>query len=87
MMTRDGIKDILKTSVANVTFTKSDGTERIMRCTLKEEFLPEMVSEDDQSEKKARKVNLDVLPVWDLDKKSWRSFRIDSLCKLEIELR
>jgi len=87
MMTRDGIKDILKTSVANVTFTKSDGTKRIMRCPLKEEFLPEMVSEDDQSEKKARKVNLDVLPVWDLDKKSWRSFRIDSLRKLEIELR
>ena len=87
MMTRDGIKDILKNSVATVTFTKSDGTERIMKCTLKEEFLPEIVNEDDQSEKKTRKVNLDVLPVWDLDKKSWRSFRIDSLCKLEIELR
>lgn len=88
MMTCDGLRDILKNTVASVTFTKKDGTNRVMRCTLKEDLLPpEFLNGDEQMEKKTRKQSDDSLPVWDLDKKAWRSFRADSVTKFEIELR
>jgi len=84
MLTRDGFRDVLTKSVASVTFTKKDGTNRVMRCTLKEELLPAVDSDPD---KKTRKQNDESLSVWDLDKKAWRSFRVDSVTKFEIELR
>ena len=69
-MTRDGLKDVLTKSVASVTFTKKDGTSRVMRCTLKEELLPlEFLNGTEQMEKKTRKQNDESLSVWDLDKK------------------
>jgi len=83
MMTRDGLKDILTKSVASVTFTKKDGTSRVMRCTLKEELLPAIDADPD---KKERKQSDESLAVWDLDKKAWRSFRVDSVNKFELEL-
>lgn len=61
-----------------IVFTKADGTERTMLCTLKPEYLPE-----DQREslvgKTERKKNPDVLAVYDLEKNGWRSFRYDSV--------
>ena len=63
---------LLESSPVEVTFTKKDGTERIMKCTLQEEYLPETVGDD-------RKKNDDSLAVYDLDKEGWRSFRWDSI--------
>lgn len=71
--------ELLKTQLRNgdvqVTFEKSDGTERIMRCTLSESKIPE------QSKPKntGKKSNDQVLPVFDLDKNAWRSFRLNSV--------
>ena len=60
-----------------VTFTKINGDERLMRCTLNPVILENVGAfQDSQSE---RPMNPDVLPVWDLDKEAWRSFRIDSV--------
>lgn len=83
MMTRDEIKDILRKNVATVSFTKTDGTTRDMLCTLREDVLPVTVVED--IEKKQRKQNLDVLPVWDIEKSAWRSFRIDAVEFIKID--
>jgi len=66
----------LHTGVAQVVFTKRDGTQRQMHCTLHENFMP--VSAKDSSNQ-TRKENPDVQRVWDVDKKAWRSFRWDSL--------
>jgi hypothetical protein len=86
MMTRDEIKGILSKNVATVSFTKSDGTIRDMICTLREDVLPqEILNDTEQKEKKARKYNPDVLPVWDIEKKAWRSFRIDSVEFIKID--
>ena len=63
---------LLQNSPVEVTFTKKDGTERIMKCTLQEEYLPETVGE-------VRKKNEDSLAVYDLDMEGWRSFRWDSI--------
>ena len=86
MNTRDEIKDILSKNVATVTFTKNDGTTRDMLCTLREDILPpEFLNGTEQMEKKSRKSNPDVLPVWDIEKKAWRSFRIDSVDFIKID--
>lgn len=74
------IRETLKENVAMVTFTKKDGTERVMKATLKEEFLPASTSTTES----ARKVNPEVLPVFDLDNNAWRSFRLDSVKNVEI---
>jgi hypothetical protein len=80
-VTREGIRNILRASVISITFTKSDGSSRIMKCTLNEEFLPK-VDKDTNSE--GRKVNPDVCPVWDMENQAWRSFRWDSITKIEV---
>ena len=66
----------LKSAVAMVTFEKADGTERTMRCTLVESFLPKA---NKKSVKKAKEKNDEVISAFDLDKGEWRSFRLDSV--------
>jgi len=72
-MNRKMMIDLLKQHECYVTFTKADGTERVLHCTLKEDELPEYEGTG------TRKVNEEVIPVWDLDNKGWRSFRVDSV--------
>lgn len=69
----------LKNDILNVVFTKSDGTERTMKCTLKEDFLPAIQS---ASVKSKVRNNPDVLAVWDIDNNGWRSFRMDSILEV-----
>tara|TARA_Y100001951_G_scaffold40633_1_gene32188 strand:+ start:1463 stop:1720 length:258 start_codon:yes stop_codon:yes gene_type:complete len=75
-MNRETLINNLQNHVLEVTFTKVDGTERIMNCTLQEHMIPE-TSENN------RKKNDEVLPVWDLDRINWRSFRIDSITNIK----
>jgi hypothetical protein len=81
-ITRDAVAAILSSEVANVTFKKSDGSERVMKCTLIDEYIPN--PELDLSRTSTRKVNEAVLPVWDIDKNAWRSFRIDSVKAIQV---
>ena len=77
-------KDLIEKLVAAnavVTFTKKDGTERVMNCTLQESVVPQVKVSPDDTE--VRKVNDAVLAVWDTDKSAWRSFRIDSIKNVE----
>jgi len=61
-----------------VVFTKVNGEERTMLCTLHESVLPEpMVSS-------TRKVNPDTISVWDTENDDWRSFRIDSIKEAKV---
>ena len=78
-VSREGVRRILRTSVLDVTFTKVDGTERVMKCTLNEEFIPQT----NRSES-TRKVNPEVCAVWDMENQAWRSFRWDSLKKIAL---
>jgi hypothetical protein len=76
MLSKDELKQNLLKSVADITFTKVDGSKRSMLCTLMENLLPEVKLEEPHV---PRKQNDEVLAVWDLDQKSWRSFRLDSI--------
>jgi hypothetical protein len=53
-----------------------------MKCTLIDEYIPS--PELDLSRTSTRKVNEAVLPVWDIDKNAWRSFRIDSVKAIQV---
>lgn len=68
------LKTILHTGIAQVTFVKKDGTERTMVCTLMPSELPHK-----EDTLKPKSSNPDVLSVWDMEKKDWRSFRFDSI--------
>jgi len=65
---RQALKDDL-----NITFTKVDGTERSMPCTLRAEALPPQTVTEHH---KTRVFKPETLSVWCLDKKEWRSFRV-----------
>lgn len=76
------LKEMMQNSVVSVVFTKVDGTERTMNCTLLAEYLPEQPVADKQqllTESLPRAENPNTISVWDLDNNGWRSFRIDSI--------
>ncbi len=69
-----------------VEFKKIDGSTRIMNCTTAPEIISRFSEpkEPDVEPKKIRKTNDDVQCVFDVDKKSWRSFRWDSIIEVGI---
>ena len=75
-MKRDTLIKNLQKKVMRVTFTKVNGEERVKDSTLQEYMLPETVESN-------RKQNEAVLPVFDINKGEWRSFRMDSITKIE----
>lgn len=77
VFTRDFVLNLLRNYELQVTFIKADGSERVMRCTLKPDVLPEF--EDSEKPKKKIKENDEVIRVYVPDLSAWRSFRVDSL--------
>lgn len=78
---RDWINGHLKMGPVTVTFSKKDGTERIMVCTLKEES----IKFQEKKTGKVKEVNEEVCPVFDIEKQEWRSFRYDSVKEVKFE--
>lgn len=74
------LETYLLTNKAKVTFTKADGTDRVMYCTLIPDFLPEK-----GESKRTITKNPEVVRVWDIENDGWRSFRFDSIKKVEFE--
>ena len=75
-MKRDTLIKNLQKKVMKITFTKVNGEERIMDCTLQEQMVP-------PTDVNNRKENEEVLPVFDINKGEWRSFRLDSITNIE----
>jgi hypothetical protein len=80
---RDLVRAILHMGTADVHFTKKDGSDRFMKCTLNsnnipDEFIPKGT---------VHKVSGESLAVFDVEVQGWRSFRWDSLksAKLMVE--
>lgn len=78
----------LREGIMEVIFTKVDGSNRILNCTLNRFVVPPppVLTEEEQAKKdakKPRKVNPDVCAVWDVDLKEWRSFRYDSVVSVQ----
>ena len=65
-----------------ITFKKVNGDMRTMWCTLQKEHLPEQKNIEEVLVKPEDEPKS--IAVWDLEKKAWRSFRIESMVKFEI---
>ena len=83
MFDRNTLKDNLSKCVGVVSFNKADGSIREMTCTLMSDYLPEQKPLEDGFRHLPRKDNTEVLSVWDIDNKGWRSFRLDSINNIE----
>lgn len=82
------LKGLLHQGKVTVEFIKSDGSTRVMNCTLNEDFgakypTKEKVVVENQAPKK---VNNDTCPVWDCDSNAWRSFRWDRLKRIDFKI-
>ena len=71
----DDIKDL------RIMFTKKDGTERTMRATLVESRIP--VEKQPKSETQVSQTAGSAIRVFDSEAQEWRSFRWDSVKKVE----
>ena len=75
-MDRNVIQQALKENMVEVTFTKVNGEQRVMKCTLDSKLIPPPTKKDTMSQTKVRELNEEVLAVWDVNAKGWRSFRV-----------
>ena len=78
------MKEMLSVGQCRVIFTKLNGEERNMVCTLKEGVIPK-ATKDPITQKKVRDLNEEVLAVWDVNKEGWRSFRIANVVSFVCE--
>lgn len=67
----------------SITFTKKDGTERKMFCTLSEDKIP---FDKKPQVTTVRPVSTEAQRVFDLEVGDWRSFRWDSIKTVEFSL-
>lgn len=72
------LRELLTEHDCEITFTKKDGSKRVMPCTLRPEALPPRLTES------TRTVKNDTLSVWSLDQKSWRSFVVSNVISLKV---
>lgn len=73
------LKTVLNQQSATVTFTKVDGTERVMKCTLEAKDLPPIVPLAEGKTPRKESTSTKALRVFDLEKKEWRSFTIKNV--------
>ena len=84
---RDWLRKLLQEREVVVTFSKINGDERVMTCTLKEGIIPAPTKTDELSKKKIRDIENDkVCNVWDINAKGWRSFRWANVKKIDFSL-
>ena len=87
-LTREQLSELLHTGECVVEFTKINGEVRSMPCTLKTELIPptpvKVLAESEVP--KVKKENPEVMSVWCLDKKEWRSFRIANVISAKVKI-
>lgn len=80
------LKGHLAFGPVTVTFTKKDGSERVMECTTDSKLVPQEPVVESVTPKREKKTNDDVCPVYDLEAKAWRSFRWDSIKGIQFKI-
>lgn len=79
---RDWVRSLLQSTVVTVEFVKSDGSLRVMNCTLDVDKVPHRVPTTvsiDGLPRKRQEPDENVQTVFDVDLQQWRSFRYDRL--------
>lgn len=82
---KEWLQGLLREREVTILFTKKDGTERKMICTLAENKIPADLAP--KGTKKTEKTEIgDALAVFDLEKSQWRSFRFDSVKQISADI-
>lgn len=74
--------ETLRKKYVNVTFTKTDGSQRKMTCTLHEDVVKPY--EPKTEKKKQKKDDPNLVAVWDVEKDAFRSFKLDSVIDYQV---
>ena len=77
----DGLREMLKTDLATIVFSKVDGTKREMHCTLLPEYLPVM----EVNTNIKYRPSPTIVTAWDLEQNDWRSFKFESILSIETD--
>ncbi len=83
IFTRDGLVDLLRHNVVTVTFTKVNGEERIMDCTLQANLIPNAPTQNGQLIVEGKNTSNNI-SVWDVKANGWRSFRIANVKNVSV---
>lgn len=75
---RVALKETLLKCTLAIKFKKVNGEERLMNCTLSPDIVP-VIKKDPSTE---TKYSDNVMRVWDVDLKAWRSFIIDNILEV-----
>lgn len=77
MQDLEQLQSALYAGIVTVTFTKKDGTTRVMSATLKADLLPPAPVQANTRKKALQDPNL--IHVYDTQAQGWRSFRMERL--------
>ena len=78
-MNRKDAQELLRDGICEVLFTKKDGTERLMKCTLNMDYIPEEMKQFQLHKGEKILENLDILKVYDTEVQDWRSFILSNV--------
>lgn len=84
VFTRDNLIETLRHNIVTVSFTKINGEDRVMRCTLISDHIPNAPKANGHLI--AETTNKETISVWDLTSNAWRSFRVDNVKSVTIGL-
>jgi hypothetical protein len=74
-MNIEQLRELLRTDIVIVTFTKKDGSTREMVCTTRADHIPPVSGNSVPSD--------NLVTVWDCENAGWRSFKFDSIQSVE----
>jgi len=83
IFTRDGLIDLLRHNIVSVTFTKVNGEERIMDCTLQAKLIPNAPTQNGELIVETKSTSNNIA-VWDVNANGWRSFRVASVKNVSV---
>lgn len=75
----DELRTALKSNIVEITFTKVNGEQRVMKSTLLEEYLPKVNEKSSLS-----RTNANITAVWSVEDNGWRAFKNDSVISWNI---
>lgn len=82
-MNIEQLRELLRTDIVTVIFTKKDGSKREMICTTIQDYLPKIGNPCSEIVLIPRETG--IVTVWDLEQSAWRSFRFDSVKSIETD--
>ena len=77
------LRGMLSADTVTITFTKKDGTERVMNCTTNPDVVPKVEIKEGAT---PRKQSETTMRVFDTDIKEWRSFTTKSVKQINVTL-